>query len=147
VHRERVDLRRAERDHAADQLGAALSEHLAERAAAALADDRRRAALPLHEPLEPFLEPWQHGAGAVHVGDDPGAAGAVAAALEPAGHHRERAVARQEARDQQHRATAAIGHAVAAEERVAHQGRGLETDSCLPPERGTGSQPARASHQ
>ena len=42
MHRERVELRRAERDDPGHELRAARGEHVGERAAAALADDRGR---------------------------------------------------------------------------------------------------------
>ncbi len=135
MHRERVDLRRPERHDARDEVGAPVREHLRECPAAALAHDRGRLALERHQALEALLEPRYQDPGAVHVGDDARPARPVARALEPARHHRERAVARQEAGDQEHRPPAAVDHSVAAEERVTQERGRLEADASLPPER------------
>ena len=59
--------------------------------------------------------------GAVHVHADPGALRVVARAAQPAGHQRERVVAGEEARDQEHGLAAAVLDALAAEDRVAQQ--------------------------
>ena len=109
VDRERVELRRAERDHAADEVRPPPAEHPRDRPAAALADDDGSASLFRDELLEQLLEPRDDRARAVHVQPHPGPARPVAGALQPAGHHRERAVAGEEARDQEHRAAAALG--------------------------------------
>jgi hypothetical protein len=149
MHRERVDLRRAERHHAGDEVGPAARQHLREGAAAALADDRGALALLGDEAFQAPLEARQQHARAVDVGHDPGSAGPVPRALQPAGHHRERSVARHEARNQQHRAAAAVRHAVAAEDRIPQQRSGLEADSGLAPQRRpiTQRNEARSSHR
>ena len=149
MHRERVDLRRAQRNDPGHEIRPAACEHLGERAAAALADDRGLLSLFGDEPLEPLLQPRHQRARAVHVRHDAGPARPVAGALEPAGHHRQRAVARQKARDQQDRASAPVGHPVAAEDRVPQQRGGLEPDASLPPQRRTVTQrnEAQRSHR
>jgi hypothetical protein len=133
VHRERVDLRRAERHDAGHEIGPAVRQHLRERATAALAHDRGPLALLGDEALEAPLQPRQQRSRAVHVRHDSCPARPVPGALQPAGHHRQRAVARQEARDQQHRAAAPVRHSVAAEDRVPKQRGDLEADTGLAP--------------
>ena len=68
---ERVELRRAERDDAADEVGAPPAEHPGDRAAAALADDHGAPALGRDQLLEPLLEPGGDHAGAVDIGRMP----------------------------------------------------------------------------
>jgi hypothetical protein len=130
-------LRRPESHHAGHEVGPAVRQHLRERATAALADDRGPLALLGDEALETLLKPRHEGSGTVHVRHDPGPARPVSGALQPAGHHRERAVAGQEARDQQHRTAAPVCHAVAAEDGIPQQQCGLEADAGLAPERRT----------
>ena len=62
---ERIDLRRAERDDAADQVGPAHGEHLRQAAAAALTDRDGALALLRDDALEPLLEPLDGGAATV----------------------------------------------------------------------------------
>jgi hypothetical protein len=95
---ERIARGRAERDDPRDQVGPPRGEHLGEAAAAALADDGRPLALPLHERLQAPLEPLHAGARAAHVEAHPRPGRVVAGLAQPAGHHRERIVARHEAR-------------------------------------------------
>ena len=65
-----------------------------------------------------------------------GAAGVVARAAEPPGHQSERIVAGEEAGNEEHRLPAAVGNALALEDRVAEQRGDLEPQPALAPERG-----------
>ena len=133
---ERVELRRAERDDSGHEVGPPHRQHLREVAAAALPDERDLLAVGLNHHLEPLLEPLDRDLRAVHVRSHPGLAGAVARSPKPAGHHRERVVAREEPRDQHHRLAARVGYALAADDGVAEERGELETEPSLPPERG-----------
>ncbi len=73
---------------------------------------------------------------AADVGADPGAARVVAVLAQPARHRRQRPVAGQEAGDQQHRASLAVGHAAAPPDRAAEQRGRLDTGAAFAPERG-----------
>jgi hypothetical protein len=149
MDRQRVELRRAERDDSADELGPAARERLCQAATAALADERGATPLPGDQALESRLHAGKRRARAVHVRDHARPARPIAAASQPVAHHRERAVARQEARDQEHRLAATVGDAVAAEDRIAQKRRGLEAHPRLAPERrpGTAWDRRSSSHQ
>jgi hypothetical protein len=125
----------AERDDALHEVRALDGERAGEHAPAALADDRDLLARVLGEALQAGLQPRAGLLGAADVGADPRAAGVVAVLAQPVGHGRQAAVAGEEARDQQHRAAAAVRHAVAAIDRAAPQVRQLESESRLAPQR------------
>ncbi len=108
VDRERVDDRRSDRNDPGHELRPANRERLGERAAAALPDDRDRAAR-LGEVLEALLEPIDRMAGAGHVEADPRLSRVVAGTSQPSSHGRERRVPGHEPGDQQHRLPAAVG--------------------------------------
>ena len=93
--------------------GRRAASDLGHAAAAALADHHRPLALLGDQALEPRLETVVSAPAAVDVGHHPGPRGPEAGAAQPVGHRRQRAVAGEEARDQQHRAPAAVAEAVA----------------------------------
>jgi hypothetical protein len=133
VHRERIHLRRAQGDEPADQVGPAYRQHLREAAATALPDRHGALTLLLDDPPEPLFEPLDSRAATVCVHPHPGAAGAVAGSPQPVGHQRHRRVAGQEAGDQQRRPAAAVGEAFPAQDRVAQEAGGLQSQPSLPP--------------
>ena len=133
MDRQRLDVRRAQRDDPADQIGAAVSEHLGEPSASALTDDHRAPALFRDDRVETLLKAPQQGVGAVDVGANARPGGEVVGAFEPVGHHAERSVACQEARYEQHGPAATVVQAHAPEDRVAQQSGGLEPKTSLPP--------------
>src|SRR5258706_5064539 len=113
--------RRSERHDSGDQVGAALREYPREAATAALADDGHLLAAVLGQALQPLLQALDGASGAVDVPGDPGATGAMAGPLEPAGHPAERLVVSEEPGDEHDRLAAAVRDAFAAPDRRTHE--------------------------
>ena len=103
VVRTRRQHRAAEGDDAGDQVGAAYGEAAGEHAAEAVPDDLHPGAAPQRDRLQPALELGGGVEGAAGVDVDRGAVGAVALLAQHPRHRGERAVAREEAGDQDHR--------------------------------------------
>ena len=135
MDRELGDDRRPERDDALHEVGPAGGQRLREHAAAALAHDHHALAVALGHVLEPRLEAPAGLLGAVEVGADARAVGAIAGAPQPARHRAEREVAGHEAGDQEDRAVLAGRHPEPVVDRAAPQRGGLEADARLSPQR------------
>ena len=113
MHRERVHLRRPERDHAAHEPGAGTARARARLPPRLCPITVTGPPVPLGEPLEPLGQPVERLAGAVDVRPRPGGLRAPARAAQPGGHDGERSVAGEEARDEEHPAPVAARHALA----------------------------------
>ena len=133
VVRTRRQHRAAEGDDAGDQVGAAYGEPAGEHPAEAVPDDLHAGAPTQRDRLQPALELGGGVEGAAGVDVDRGAVGAVAVLAEHPRHRGERAVAREEAGDQDHR------------RRVTHRDRtGVRRPAARPaPLQGPEGEPAR----
>ena len=138
VDAHRIDVRRPERHDALDEVGAPDCEDSRKQPSATLPDEHKAPILRGREALKPPLEARDGRLRAVDVQPNAGTFRRMAGLLEPALHERQMTIAGHEAGYEENRARGGSVRSSALPAPFAREGRQLEQNQVLTPQRPTG---------